>query len=119
MNPRKKDQEPEVTPQRFAETTPKQYSGGDYSFVLQGVFKLQDSVARLEQAVKTLSDEQRELRTKVDSISHKVYAAVIVLILIGGILGYFQNFTNTLLLKLVSGQSQPATQPLPPKSQTP
>lgn len=46
----------ETTPKRFAETTPPVYPSLDYSFVLQGVFDIQKSIGKLEQAVQTISE---------------------------------------------------------------
>ncbi|MGA2687836.1 MAG: hypothetical protein ABSE85_07175 [Candidatus Korobacteraceae bacterium] len=113
MNPRQTSREgdPDVTPKRFAETTPPQYPGSDYNFILQGVFDIQKSMGRLEQAVETLKDQQKEQGRKLDGISHKIYAAIVVLLLLGAVIGFFAKFTNDWLLRLTTPASQQTSQP--------
>jgi hypothetical protein len=91
---------PPTTPQRYPETTPISYPGSDYSFLLQGIFDIQKSIGKLEQAVQTLTDQQKEQGKKLDGLSHKIYAAVVVLVLIGGILTFLSPFANTWLSRL-------------------
>ena len=104
MNPRQtsRDADVEVTPKRFAETTPPQYPGSDYNFILQGVFDIQKSMGRLEQGVETIREEQKDQRKKLDSLSHKVTAAIAVIVFIGAVLTFFSKFTNDLLFRLFS-----------------
>jgi uncharacterized membrane protein len=97
-----RENDPEVTPKRFAETTPPVYPGNEYSFVLQGVFEIQKGMGRLEQAVETLKDEQKEQRKKLDALSHKVTAAIAVIVFIGAVLTFFSKFTNDWLFRLIS-----------------
>jgi uncharacterized membrane protein len=105
-----RETEPDVTPKRFAETTPPAYPGSDYNFILQGVFDIQKSMGRMEQAVETLKDQQKEQGRKLDGISHKIYAAIVVLVLVGTIIGFFAKFTNDLLLRLATPTAQQTTQ---------
>jgi hypothetical protein len=113
MNARQtsRDSEAQVTPKRFAETTPPIYPSSDYSFVLQGIFDLKGSVAKLEQAVGTLTEQQKEQGKKLDGISHKIYAAIVVLVLVGTIIGFFAKFTNDWLLRLTTPSPQQTSQP--------
>jgi hypothetical protein len=91
---------PPTTPQRFPETTPPTYPGSDYSFILQGVFEIQKSMGKMEQAVQTLSDQQKEQGKKLDALSHKIYAAIAVMLFIGGVMTFFSKFTNDWLSHL-------------------
>lgn len=77
-------------------------------------------MGKLTEAVDGLKETQKEQRTKLDRLSHQVYAAIVVLTLVGGILWYFANSINTLVTQLISNsaqqqqqQQQPA-QPSPP-----
>jgi hypothetical protein len=89
-------------PPRFAETTPPVYRGRDYDFVLQGVFDIQKSIGKLEQAVQNLTDQQKEQGKKLDALSHKIYAAIVVIVFIGAVLTFFSKFTNDWLFRLFS-----------------
>jgi hypothetical protein len=87
---------------KFPETTPPIYRGRDYDFVLQGVFDIQKSIGGLEQAVRTLTEQQKEQGKKLDSLSHKINAAIAVLVFIGTVLTFFSKFTNDLLTHFFS-----------------
>lgn len=89
-------------PQQFPATTPTVYPGSDYSFILQGVFDIQKSIGKLEQAVQTITDQQREQGKKLDALSHKVYAAISVIVFIGAVLTFFSKVTNDWLFHLFS-----------------
>ncbi len=96
---------PDITTPRFPETTPPTtYPGSDYSFTLQTVMELQKTVGQLTQAVNTLTDQQKEQAKKLDGISHKIYAAIVVLLVIGGILTFFAKGINDLLVHRIEGQ---------------
>jgi len=62
------------------------------------MMELLRSVGKLTQAVDTLIYQQREKDKKLDKISHRVYAALVVLILIGGILGFFAKGINDIIV---------------------
>lgn len=68
----------------------------EVNWILQTILELQNSIGQLTQAVKTLSEDTKDYRKKLDSISHRFYAATAVLTAIGAIL-YF-------LLKQTWGQ---------------
>jgi len=54
----------------------------------------------MEQAVQTLSDQQKEQGKKLDALSHKIYAAIAVMLFIGGVMTFFSKFTNDWLSHL-------------------
>jgi len=66
--------------------------------------ELQKTVGQLTQAVNTLTDQQKEQAKKLDGISHKIYAAIVVLLVIGGILTFFAKGINDLLVHRIEGQ---------------
>jgi hypothetical protein len=67
---------PTSTPARFADTTPP--LAYDHSFPLQAVLELQRTVGQLTQSVITLTEDSREVRKKLDRLSHIIYAAGVV-----------------------------------------
>lgn len=85
MTARPTGREPEndVTPKRFAETTPPAYPGSDYSFILQGVFDIQKSMGRLEHAVETLKEMQKTQGEKLDGVAADVHTGKVALRVIG------------------------------------
>lgn len=50
------------TPKELPETTPPQYPGADYSFVLQATFEIQKAIGVLTQAVSGLQTEVNDQR---------------------------------------------------------
>jgi len=89
------------------------YPGPNYDFILQCVFDMQKTVGQLTQAVNTLTDQQKTLSEKIDKISHKIYAAIAVLVLIGAIFSYFAKTVNDIITHRIEA---PIVQP---QSQTP
>jgi len=80
-------------PTQSPQTTPQDYILPDHSFTLQSIMEMQKSLGQLTQAVTTLTEESKKNSTKLDGISHKIYAAEVVvslLVLIGG--GVFYLF---------------------------
>jgi hypothetical protein len=64
----------ESSPGSLPESTPPRYPMTDYSFTLQVVMELQKSVGALTEAVNTLKVQGEKHATKLDSISHRIYA---------------------------------------------
>lgn len=104
MVPRNPQREsgPPTTPQRFPETTPTAYPGSEYSFILQGVFDIQKSIGKLEQATQTLMAQQKEQSEKLDKLSHRFTAVIAVALALGAILTFLSPFANTLLTQWFS-----------------
>ena len=85
---------PKSTPGSLPPTSPLAYPGSEHSWTLQTVFELQKTVGQLTQAVTTLTEQQKGFSTKLDKISHQVYAALVILILIGAVIGFFSKSIN-------------------------
>ena len=89
-------------------------SGADYSFVLPTLMELQRSIGKLTQAVDTISTELGDQRTKLDSIGKQVYAAIVVLVVVGAILSFFAKGINDIIvhrLEAPAVQVSPQTSP--------
>ena len=78
-------------PEHYPVTPPPGFRADDHSWVLQTIMELQKSTGQLSQAVNTLTEQSKEQGKKLDSISHRVYAAAAVVTTIGGILYFFLN----------------------------
>ena len=68
----------DITPPRMPDTTPPSYPSSDYSYILEIVMGMQRTLGQVEQAVKTLTEDSRENRKKIDRLSHIIYAAGVV-----------------------------------------
>jgi hypothetical protein len=95
--PTQRESGPPTVPQQFPATTPTVYPGSDYSFILQGVFDIQKSIGKLEQAVQILMDQQKAHGEKLDKLSHRFTAAVAVIAFLGVLLTFLSPFANTIL----------------------
>lgn len=71
-------------PKKYIETTPPSYPSYDPSHILQSVIEMQKSIGMLTQAVTTLTEESKKNSEKLDKISHKIYAAQVVIGIAGG-----------------------------------
>lgn len=105
--PSKKDQ---GSPPDYPATPPPSSSPGDYGYFetvmqLQATMgKLTEAVDGLKEAVKELKAEQKEQTQKIEGISKKIYAVVVILTLIGFLLQLFGSSVNNLF-------SRPTTPP--------
>ena len=78
----------ETTPQRLPDTTPQVYPGQNYDFTLQAVFEMQKTMGQLTQAIQTLTEEAKESKKTLSRISHIIYGATAVLVVLGTITGW-------------------------------
>src|SRR5450755_4247926 len=63
-------------PTKFAETTPPQlYPSGDYSYVLEIVMAMQNTVGGLKEAVESLKQQSGKHSEKLDDIGKDIHAA--------------------------------------------
>jgi hypothetical protein len=68
-----------TTPEAYPTVPPSvPYPSGDYSYTIEVVMGMQKTIGQLEQAVKTLTEEFRDVRKKLGRISHIIYAAGVV-----------------------------------------
>lgn len=114
---REREQGPgiETTPPRYPDTPPPILPSGDYSYTVEIVMKMQHSMGELTEAVKGLKERQAEQAKKLDRISHQMYAAIVVLTLVGGIFWYFANSINSLITQLISNSAQQQQQQASPQ----
>lgn len=73
----------------MADITPPVYPSGDYSYVLEIVMKMQDTMGQLKEAVASLKEQSKNQGDKLDQIGKDVHAAkvtmaVLAAIIVGG-----------------------------------
>lgn len=77
-----------VPPQLPQTAPPQEYVLSDHSsFILQAILDMKNTLGELKQAVKTLTEESQRNNTKLDKISHKIFAAEAIgalLVILGG-----------------------------------
>jgi hypothetical protein len=117
---REREQGPgiESTP-RFPETTPPLAPSADYTWVLETVMTMHNSMGKLEEAVDNLKTTQTQQGLKLDGIDKKIYAAIAVIVVFGSILTFFANSINSALSNRISPTVQQQSQPSPTPSTTP
>jgi len=64
------------------------------------MMEMQKVLGQLTQAVITLTEESKKNSTKLDEISHKVYAAQVTIKIIGAILGVIGSAAIVLFYKI-------------------
>jgi len=105
---------PRSTPPINRPTTPPiSYPGTEHNWTLQTVFELQKTVGQLTQAVTTLTDQQKQFSTKLDRISHQIYAALAIILLVGAILTFFSKGINDMLVHYYLNPPTQQSQPQP------
>ena len=117
---REREQGPgvESTP-RIPEGTPPFSPSADYTWVLETVMTMHNSMGKLEEAVVTLKTTQTQQGLKLDGIDKKIYAAIAVIVVFGSILTFFANSINSALSNRISPPVQQQSQPSPTPSATP
>ncbi len=83
--------ERQENPPTFAETTPSRYPMTDYSFTLQAIMEMQKTIGGLNEAVGTLKSLTEKQGDKLDKISHRIYAATVVITIALPILAFLAN----------------------------
>jgi hypothetical protein len=82
----------DAPPSGFPDVTPPRYPMTDYSFTLQAVMELQKTIGGLTEAVNTLKTQTERQGTKLDSISHRVYAATVIVMIAVPIVAFLANW---------------------------
>ncbi|HEY0547152.1 MAG TPA: hypothetical protein VGC91_17370 [Pyrinomonadaceae bacterium] len=59
--------------------------------------RMQETMGRLTEAVDGLKGKQAEQGKKLDRISHQIYATIVLLVVLGGVLGFFAKSINDLI----------------------
>src|ERR1700676_2505709 len=106
---------PEKQPPRSQRpTTPEDYpvssSGsavpsGDYSYVLEIVMKMQDTLGQLKEAVGSLKEQSKHQGDKLDQIGKDVHAAKVVVGVVGGLFLLIAGFIGWLINTYISTHS--------------
>lgn len=95
-------QPPKSTPERLAVGTPGVPGLGEHAgLILTTVMELQHSVGRLQQAVETLTTHVDDQGKKLNSISHQIYAAWAVLVVIVALSGFLLDKFWNVIVKIV------------------
>src|SRR5207245_791157 len=87
----------EQRPDRFAETTPPLTPTSDYTYVLDAVMRMQHGIGTLNEAVSGLKERQAEHGHKLDVIGKQIYAAIVLITVIGAILMFFAKSINDVI----------------------
>lgn len=96
----------DTTPNRLPDTPPpSSFPSGDYSYVLEIVMKMQDTVSQLKEAVTSLKEQSKTHGEKLDQIGKDVHAAKVtmgvvggLIIIIGGVIAWIINTSLQYLL---------------------
>src|ERR1051326_8044406 len=87
-------------------STPQSFVSPDYNFTLQIVFELQKSTGQLIEAVNSLKtsierqhDKIDHIEEKLSGVTHKIYAAGVVLALALGLGGFIVNKAWDLMIR--------------------
>lgn len=89
----------ESPPEDFPETPPPQPT--DWSWSLQMLMELQRTAGTLSQSVETLTRQSKEHDKKLNQISHRIYAAVVVLTIVGAALLWILNAVSDEIVAVV------------------
>jgi uncharacterized protein (DUF3084 family) len=85
------DAERESTPRQLAEVTPSYQQAVGAQWLTEAVMQIQASVAELKSDVKHLTTASEKQSSKLDKLSHRMYAAGAVIVVLTGIGGFFLN----------------------------
>jgi hypothetical protein len=98
-----------ITPPKSPNTTPLNYNmRGDYStFILPAILEMQKTLGQLTQAVTTLTEKSKENNDTLNKISHKIYAAEAILVIVGGVLIYFIHKALDVIVPLIQLKPNP------------
>jgi hypothetical protein len=88
----------EGPPGELPQTTPPstEYLG----WILHTITEINRTTGELSKSVETLTDQVKKHDEKLDRISHRIYAAVVVLTVIGGILLWLLNAASDDIIAL-------------------
>jgi hypothetical protein len=82
----------ETTPKRFPEVTPTAYTEAvGATYLVESMMQMQQSLGELKATVGHLKSASDKQSTKLDRISHIIFAAGVVLAIILGIGGFLLN----------------------------
>lgn len=106
----KKDQ---GSPTDYPAPPPPSASPGDFGY-FETVMNLNAQMGGLKEAVDTLKIKQSEQTKKLDRISHQMYAGIVLIVVLTGVIGFFAKTINDLITHtIMSATQQQQTQPQP------
>jgi hypothetical protein len=77
-------------PRQIPETTPTRYAGAvNEMWLAETVMQMQKSIGELTSSVAHLETTSADQSTKIDKISHRMYAAGVVITVLMGLGGFF------------------------------
>lgn len=89
MTARRGEQQEPGVPPSIPTGTPTPYIHPDqHSWILQSIGEMRESIGGLKHAVETLTDQSKDHSKKLESISHRMYAATVVITLVLAALGW-------------------------------
>lgn len=94
-----RQREAEGPPEEFPQTPPPQLT--DWSWSLQMLMELQKTVGELSQRVDTLTKQSERHDRILNQISHRIYAVVVVLTIIGAVLLWLLNAVSDEIVTVV------------------
>ena len=94
-----------TTPSSYAQTVPPIQSQ-DFSY-LEIVMELQKSMAQMSEKLNSLADASKGHDAKLDRVSHEVFAAKVVLYVVGGIVALGGSIIGFLIKEAVDYLSRP------------
>jgi len=87
-----------VTPEEYSTVSSSSFPSGDYTYVLEIVMRMQESMGRLTEAVGSLKEQSKAHGEKLDQVTKDVHAAKVVvgavgglIVIIGGIVAWLIN----------------------------
>lgn len=89
----------ESPPTELPQTPPPQPV--DWSWSLQMIMELQKTVGALSKSVETLAAQAEKHDRKLDQISHRIYAAAALLVVIGAVLAWIFNAASDEVVDVV------------------
>lgn len=95
--------------------TPQQYVSSDHSFTLQTIMELSKSTGELKSSIDSLKTAIEKQETKIEalegtvsSVTHKIYAAGVVLVILLTVGGFIVNKAwDMMVIQISSSQAQP------------
>jgi hypothetical protein len=110
----------ETTPKRFPEVTPDAYvQAVGAGHLVESMMQMQHSIGELKATVNHLNTASDKQSTKLDRISHIIFAAGVVLTIILGIGGFFLNKIWDGVFTLMTSPPQSVQKYQPPPSMPP
>lgn len=103
-------------------TTPQHFINADYSFTLQAVMELQKSTGQLTESINSLrssvekqTTKLEKLEDKLSAVTHKIYAAGVVLTILLAVGGFLVNKAWNLMAQQITFKNEYISKPAPTK----